>query len=33
MGAISSTTERDVNLILETNFQLSRDLWSATMLI
>ncbi len=27
MGAISSTTERDVDLILRTNFMLSRDLW------
>jgi len=27
MGAISSTTERDVNLILRSNFMLSRDLW------
>lgn len=28
MGAISSTTERDVDLILETNFTLSRSLWN-----
>ena len=27
MGAISATTERDVDLIVETNFRLSRDLW------
>lgn len=27
MGAISSTTERDADLILRTNFSLSRDLW------
>lgn len=27
MGAISSTTEKDVDLILETNFTLSRALW------
>jgi len=27
MGAISSTTEPDANLILRTNFTLSRDLW------
>ena len=27
MGAISSTTERDVDLILDTNFHLSQDLW------
>jgi ADP-L-glycero-D-manno-heptose 6-epimerase len=27
MGAISSTTERDVDLILDTNFVLSRRLW------
>jgi len=27
MGAISSTTEPDVDLILRTNFMLSRDLW------
>ena len=27
MGAISSTTEADVDLILRTNFTLSRDLW------
>ena len=27
MGAISSTTERDVDLIVDTNFRLSRDLW------
>jgi ADP-L-glycero-D-manno-heptose 6-epimerase len=27
MGAISSTTERDVDLILQNNFRLSRDLW------
>ncbi len=27
MGAISSTTERDVDLIIENNFQLSLDLW------
>jgi ADP-L-glycero-D-manno-heptose 6-epimerase len=29
MGAISSTTERDVDLILRNNFRLSRDLWRA----
>lgn len=28
MGAISATTERDVDLIVETNFRLSRDLWN-----
>jgi len=28
MGAISSTTERDVDLILETNFKLSLRLWN-----
>lgn len=28
MGAISATTERDVDLIIESNFRLSRDLWS-----
>ncbi|MFM9890454.1 MAG: ADP-glyceromanno-heptose 6-epimerase [Rickettsiales bacterium] len=28
MGAISSTTETDVDLILETNFALSRGLWN-----
>jgi ADP-L-glycero-D-manno-heptose 6-epimerase len=28
MGAISSTTETDVDLILETNFTLSRGLWN-----
>jgi ADP-L-glycero-D-manno-heptose 6-epimerase len=27
MGAISSTTEQDVDLIVETNFRLSRSLW------
>ena len=27
MGAISATTERDVDLIIENNFQLSLDLW------
>ncbi len=27
MGAISSTTEKDVDLIIKTNFNLSRDLW------
>jgi ADP-L-glycero-D-manno-heptose 6-epimerase len=27
MGAISSTTETDVDLVMETNFRLSRDLW------
>ncbi len=27
MGAISSTTEPDADLIVETNFRLSRDLW------
>jgi ADP-L-glycero-D-manno-heptose 6-epimerase len=27
MGAISSTTERDVDLILRSNYMLSRDLW------
>jgi ADP-L-glycero-D-manno-heptose 6-epimerase len=27
MGAISTTTETDVDLIIETNFKLSRDLW------
>ena len=27
MGAISSTTEQDADLILKTNFSLSRDLW------
>jgi len=27
MGAISSTTESDVDLIVEVNFRLSRDLW------
>ncbi len=27
MGAISSTTERDIDLIMRTNFILSRDLW------
>lgn len=27
MGAISSTTEQDADLILRTNFSLSRDLW------
>lgn len=27
MGAISSTTETDVDLIIATNFRLSRDLW------
>lgn len=27
MGAISSTTERDADLILDTNFHLSQDLW------
>ncbi|MBU6371761.1 MAG: ADP-glyceromanno-heptose 6-epimerase [Alphaproteobacteria bacterium] len=27
MGAISSTTETDVDLVVETNFRLSRDLW------
>ena len=27
MGAISSTTEPDADLILRTNFSLSRDLW------
>jgi ADP-L-glycero-D-manno-heptose 6-epimerase len=27
MGAISATTERDVDLIVRTNFVLSRDLW------
>jgi len=28
MGAISSTTESDVDLIMEVNFQLSRQLWT-----
>ncbi|RZJ98232.1 MAG: ADP-glyceromanno-heptose 6-epimerase [Brevundimonas sp.] len=28
MGAISSTTEQDVDLIVRTNFSLSRDLWA-----
>ncbi len=28
MGAVSSTTEKDVDLILETNFSLSRSLWN-----
>ncbi|HEX8662196.1 MAG TPA: ADP-glyceromanno-heptose 6-epimerase [Brevundimonas sp.] len=28
MGAISSTTEQDADLILRTNFSLSRDLWA-----
>ncbi len=28
MGAISATTERDADLIVETNFRLSRDLWT-----
>ncbi len=28
MGAISATTERDADLIAETNFRLSRDLWT-----
>lgn len=28
MGAISSTTERDADLIIENNFRLSRDLWA-----
>lgn len=28
MGAISSTTEPDADLILRTNFTLSRDLWT-----
>ena len=28
MGAISSTTEPDADLILHTNFSLSRDLWA-----
>lgn len=28
MGAISATTETDVDLIVETNFRLSRDLWN-----
>ena len=28
MGAISATTERDADLIIETNFHLSRDLWT-----
>jgi ADP-L-glycero-D-manno-heptose 6-epimerase len=27
MGAISSTTETDVDLIMDTNFRLTRDLW------
>ncbi len=27
MGAISTTTEKNVDLIIETNFRLSRDLW------
>ena len=27
MGAISATTETDADLIVETNFRLSRDLW------
>jgi ADP-L-glycero-D-manno-heptose 6-epimerase len=27
MGAISATTERDADLIVDTNFRLSRDLW------
>jgi len=27
MGAISTTTETDVDLIIDTNFRLSRDLW------
>jgi len=27
MGAVSSTTERDADLIADTNFRLSRDLW------
>ena len=27
MGAISSTTEFDVDLVLHNNFELSRDLW------
>lgn len=27
MGAISATTERDADLIIDTNFRLSRDLW------
>ena len=29
MGAISSTTERDVDSIMRNNFMLSRDLWLA----
>ncbi len=28
MGAISATTQRDADLIVETNFRLSRDLWT-----
>ena len=28
MGAISATTETDADLIIDTNFRLSRDLWS-----
>jgi ADP-L-glycero-D-manno-heptose 6-epimerase len=28
MGAVSSTTEQDADLILRTNFSLSRDLWA-----
>lgn len=28
MGAISATTERDADLIADTNFRLSRDLWT-----
>lgn len=28
MGAISATTERDADLIVDTNFRLSRDLWT-----
>ncbi|XDZ66816.1 ADP-glyceromanno-heptose 6-epimerase [Alphaproteobacteria bacterium LSUCC0684] len=27
MGAVSATTERDINLIIETNFQLSKLVW------
>ena len=33
MGAISSTTEPDADLILRTNFTLSRDLWAVTSLV
>jgi ADP-L-glycero-D-manno-heptose 6-epimerase len=28
MGAISSTTEPDADLIIHSNFTLSRDLWA-----